>query len=99
MEDNLQKIIKRSKLTCRIHVTCHTLRHSLASYLNDQGIAVLVIQRLLGHSSPKTTANYYIHPSLQKVREALEKLPGVLHLQELEKAGLLKFLADYKQRE
>jgi site-specific recombinase XerD len=99
MEDNLQKIIKRSKLLFNIHVTCHTLRHSFASYLNEKGVYVLVIQNLLGHSSPRTTSNYYIHPSLQKVREALEKLPGVLYLKELEKAGLLNFQAAYEQRE
>ena len=99
MEDNMQKILKQSKITFKIHVTCHTLRHSFASKLNDEGVDVLVIQSLLGHSSPRTTSDYYIHPSLQKVREALEKLPGVIYLNQLVESGLLNFQSTYKKRE
>jgi integrase len=77
-------------------VTCHTLRHSFASHLNDQDVDILVIQSLLGHSSPKST-NIYIHPSEQKVRKALEKLPGVIFMNQLLESGVLnlKFQPKY----
>ncbi|NOZ61681.1 MAG: tyrosine-type recombinase/integrase [Calditrichaeota bacterium] len=99
IEDNFKKIIKKLKLTVPFNVTCHTLRHSFASHLNDEQVDILVIQDLLGHATPRTTADYYIHPSEKKVREALEKLPGVIYMNQLVQSGLLKFQSAYKKRE
>jgi len=99
MEDNFKKIINKLNLKQHVKVTCHTLRHSFASHLNDEDVDVLVIQDLLGHATPRTTANYYIHPSERKVREALEKLPGVIYMNQLVDAGLLKFQSSYHIRE
>ena len=70
IEDNFQKILKKATMDFHFHVTCHTLRHSFASHLNDEDVDVLVIQDLLGHATPRTTSNYYIHPSEKKVRQA-----------------------------
>ncbi|MDW7680625.1 MAG: tyrosine-type recombinase/integrase, partial [bacterium] len=55
MEDNFKKIIETLNLNVPFKVTCHTLRHSFASHLNDEEVDVLVIQDLLGHSTPTTT--------------------------------------------
>jgi site-specific recombinase XerD len=99
MEDNFKKITTKANLNIHFHVTCHTLRHSFASHLNDEDVDVLVIQDLLGHATPRTTKNYYIHPSEQRVREALEKLPGVIYMNKLVKSGLLKFQSTYHKRE
>lgn len=96
MKDNFKKLVTRANLSLHFKVTCHTLRHSFASHLNDQDVDVLVIQSLLGHSSTKST-NIYIHPSEQKVREALEKLPGVIFMNQLLESGVLdlKFQTKY----
>jgi len=99
IEDNFKKIIKKLNLNVPFNVTCHTLRHSFASHLNDEEVDILVIQDLLGHATPRTTSDYYIHPSEKKVREALEKLPGVIYMNQLVKSGLLKFQSNYNKRE
>jgi len=97
MEDNLKKIVRYTPLNVQFNVTCHTLRHSFASHLNDNDVDILVIQSLLGHSSPRSTETY-IHPSMDKIREAIEKLPSVLYVKELIRTGVfnLNFQQPYK---
>ena len=99
-EDNMKKLIDRLGLKLHFRVTCHTLRHTFASHLNDNGEDILVIQSLLGHASPRST-RIYIHPSQQRIREALEKLPGVIYLNQLLDAGVLNlnFQPQHRQRE
>ena len=99
MEDNLKKIVQYAPLNVQFNVTCHTLRHSFASHLNDKDVDILVIQSLLGHSSPRSTETY-IHPSMDKIREAIEKLPSVLYVKELIRTGVLNlnFQQPYKPK-
>jgi integrase len=63
-------------------------------------VDILVIQSLLGHSSPRSTEPY-IHPSMEKIREAMEKLPGVIYMKQLIKEGVLnlKFQNNRSKRE
>lgn len=37
MEDNLKKRVDALNLDVHFRVTCHTLRHTFASHLNDSG--------------------------------------------------------------
>jgi integrase len=69
-------------------VTCHTLRHTFASQLNDNEVDILVIQSLLGHSTPRST-EAYIHPSQEKIRQAMAKLPAIAFVQNLIDKGVL----------
>jgi len=88
IEDNFKKILFYSSVNVQFNVTCHTLRHSLASHLNDNDVDILVIQSILGHLSTRSTEPY-IHPSLERIRKAMEKLPGVIFIKELIHKGEL----------
>jgi len=100
MEDNMSKLVDRLDLKVHFKLTCHTLRHTFASHLNDNGEDILVIQSLLGHSSPRST-RIYIHPSQERIRNALEQLPGVIYVKQLLDSGVwnLNFQPQYRKRE
>lgn len=77
---DIQKIIKRAAQRAGIQkrVTPHTLRHSYATHLLEQGTDIRVIQTLLGHENLNTT-QIYTHISteaIKKVKNPLDSLGG-----------------------
>jgi len=90
IEDNFQKLARIANLDKQFHVTCHTLRHTCATMLNEKDVKILTIQNILGHSTPKTTMNYYLHATEERMRNALEKLPLMCFIDELISSGKIK---------
>lgn len=74
---SLQMIIKEAAKKANLNykdVHCHTLRHSFATHLIEQGQSVSEVQSLLGHKSPETTF-IYLHtasPTMLKIKSPLD---------------------------
>jgi len=69
-----RKALKEANI--KKYATPHTLRHSFATHLLEQGINLRYIQEILGHSSIKTT-EIYTHVSskqLTKIKNPLDNL-------------------------
>lgn len=56
----VNKLLRRltSLADIRKHITYHTARHTCATLLVHDGVAITTVQRLLGHTSVKTTQIY-----------------------------------------
>ena len=75
----IQKAFKQAKKRAGIKkpATVHTLRHSFATHLLEDGTNIFTIQRLLGHSSLRATS-VYIHLQREDLKKIVSPLDRTL---------------------
>jgi len=73
------EVMKQLASKARINnkrIYTHLLRHTSATHLVENGVDIALIQKLLGHSSPKTTAIYthISHNHISKIQSPLQQI-------------------------
>lgn len=72
---NIQKMMQRLGNNVGISgLHPHQLRHTTGTGMAENGIPTQVIQKILGHSSPETTIDYYVKTDQKEIIKQLSKV-------------------------
>lgn len=88
-ETNKALAVITSMARIKKHVTYHTARHTCATLLVHQGVPITTVQKLLGHTSVKTTEIYseILSNTIVKDLKAVKKKRSVNNFQNVVRIG------------
>lgn len=69
-DTHLYKLCEKANIK---HFSMHTLRHTYATRAIESGMQPKVLQKLLGHSSIKTTMDRYVHVTEDSMQKAVQQ--------------------------
>ncbi len=70
-ERDVQRMVAEYGRIAGVEATPHALRHTFATRAIEKGVDVATLQALLGHSRLETTGRY-LHPTAERMQEAVE---------------------------
>lgn len=73
-QNKLKKYLKEAGID---HKNFHVLRHTFATNCIESGMDVKSLSEILGHANVKITLNRYVHPSMEKKRQYINKLSAI----------------------
>lgn len=74
VRQRLRGLSRRAGLARAVHP--HMLRHSTGTEMTEAGVAIDVVQAILGHGSI-TSTQIYVHPSRARMRDAVEAVEAL----------------------
>ncbi len=75
----IQKRMEYYACGAKLHVSCHQLRHTMATQLLNADADLCTIQDLLGHSNVKTTQRYCRVSNLKVQRDYFNAMEVIMH--------------------
>lgn len=75
ISSRFKKCVRKAHLPEEIHF--HSLRHTAATWLIQQGVPVTYVQRILGHANVSTTL-IYTHHAEEHLKHAVQKIDSLI---------------------
>ncbi len=72
---DFKRVLRNAELP---EIRFHDLRHTAATLMISNGIPVLIVSKILGHSQPSVTMNVYAHASVEMQSEAAKLMENLV---------------------